>query len=60
MEDDLKRWNYACTKFHIWNMIEYNRIIFMDSDMIVTESIDDALYNYSNASLVGNKINNFI
>ena len=52
MAEDLKRWNTACTKFNVWKMEEFHRLIFMDSDMIVTEPIDDALYEYSNASLV--------
>lgn len=48
---DMMRWKHACTKFAAWKFIEYDRIIFMDSDTIVLNSIDDAI-NYSNASLV--------
>jgi len=51
MKSDLARWDSACTKFQIWRMVEFERLIFMDSDTIVTAPIDDAMWGYSNASL---------
>mmetsp|Transcript_26246 Transcript_26246/g.38902 ORF Transcript_26246/g.38902 Transcript_26246/m.38902 type:complete len:341 (+) Transcript_26246:63-1085(+) len=51
LQQDMKRWGNTCTKFSAWKLVEYDRIIFMDSDTIVLEPIDDVLYLYSNASL---------
>lgn len=48
----IKRWGATCTKFAAWKLTQFERIIFMDSDMLVVGPIDDAIYGYSNASLV--------
>ena len=48
----LARWKTTCTKFAAWTLTQFDRIIFMDSDMLVVGNIDDALYGFSNASLV--------
>jgi alpha-N-acetylglucosamine transferase len=48
----LKRWSATCTKFQAWGLIQYKRVIFMDSDTLVVKPIDDALYGFSNASFV--------
>ena len=46
------RWSTTCTKFNAWSFTEFDRVIFMDSDMLVVGEIDDALYGFSNASFV--------
>ena len=46
------RWSATCTKFRAWTLTQFDRVIFMDSDMIVVAPIDDAFYGYSNASFV--------
>lgn len=46
----IARWRTTCTKFQAWNQIQYERVIFMDSDMLVVAPIDDALWGFSNAS----------
>lgn len=46
------RWSTTCTKFRAWQINEYQRIIFMDSDTLVVGSIDNALFGYSNASFL--------
>jgi lipopolysaccharide biosynthesis glycosyltransferase len=51
LQQDMMRWKHTCTKFAAWKFTEYDRIIFMDSDTIVLNPIDDA-FQYSNASLV--------
>lgn len=51
LQQDMMRWKHTCTKFAAWKFTEYDRILFMDSDTIVLNSIDDA-FQYSNASLV--------
>ena len=48
----VKRWSITCTKFRVWQLTEFERVLYMDSDTIVTGPIDDILYKYSNASLV--------
>ena len=52
MVNDLNRFESTCTKFHAWALTQYNRILFMDSDMVVLQNIDHVLYKYSNASFV--------
>lgn len=51
LQQDMRRWKNTCTKFNAWKLTKYNRVIFMDSDTIVLNKIDDA-FSYSNASLV--------
>jgi alpha-N-acetylglucosamine transferase len=29
------------TKMHLWKMEEYSKILFLDSDMIILQNIDD-------------------
>ena len=48
----LKRWSITCTKFAAWNLSRFERVIFMDSDTLVVGPIDDALYEFSNASFL--------
>ena len=48
----IARWSATCTKFRAWTMTQFDRVIFMDSDMLVVDPIDDAFYGYSNASFV--------
>lgn len=48
----LKRWFPTCTKFAAWTFTDFERVIFMDSDMLVLEPIDSAVYEYSNASFL--------
>jgi len=38
---NLKRWSSTCTKFAAWTLTDFDQIIFMDSDMIVTGFIDN-------------------
>lgn len=35
------RWNSTFDKLLIWELTEYDKIVFLDSDMIVLENIDD-------------------
>jgi len=47
----LQRWKYTCTKFHAWNLVSYERILFMDSDTLAVGSLDDVVFGaYSNSS----------
>jgi len=45
----VQRWSTTCTKFQAWNLVEFEKVIFMDSDMLVVGPVDDALF-MSNAS----------
>jgi alpha-N-acetylglucosamine transferase len=45
-------WKQTCSKFAAWLLTEYDRIIFMDADMIVLAPITDAFHAYSNASFL--------
>ncbi|XP_027109511.1 putative UDP-glucuronate:xylan alpha-glucuronosyltransferase 4 [Coffea arabica] len=44
-------WNYS--KLRIWHLIEYDKIIFIDSDFIVLRSLDE-FFVYPQLSAVGN------
>jgi hypothetical protein len=52
VQQDSKRFETTCTKFHAWTFTQFDRVLFMDSDLVILSSIDDALYGYSNASFV--------
>lgn len=49
-QQGVARWSTTCTKFHAWRQVMYERVIFMDADMLVVGPIDDALWGFSNAS----------
>jgi len=39
---DVDAWqNCAATKLHIWNLIQYHKVVYLDSDCLVVDSIDD-------------------
>jgi alpha-N-acetylglucosamine transferase len=48
----IQRWSATCTKFAAFTLTQFERIIFMDSDMLVVGPIDDAIYGFSNASFL--------
>ena len=48
----IQRWSATCTKFAAFGLIQFERVIFMDSDMLVVAPIDDAIYGFSNASFL--------
>lgn len=46
------KWAPTCTKLAVWQLIKFERVIFMDSDMIAVGNIDDALFEYSDAEFL--------
>lgn len=48
----IQRWSATCTKFAAFKLTQFERVIFMDSDMLVVGPIDDAIYGFSNASFL--------
>lgn len=36
-------WRPTCTKLAVWNLTSYDRVIFMDSDMLAVGLVDEAL-----------------
>lgn len=44
-------WNYTFDKLLLWGMIEYEKIVFLDSDMFVMDNVDD-LFDYPDFSAV--------
>ena len=48
----IQRWSATCTKFAAFTLTQFERVIFMDSDMLVVAPIDDAIYGFSNASFL--------
>lgn len=51
----ISRWKNTCTKFRSWQLTQFKRIVFMDSDMLIVSAIDHALYGFSNASFVAGR-----
>lgn len=39
--NEYSHWNYTFDKLLLWNLVEYDKIVFLDSDMIVLDDIDD-------------------
>ena len=51
---DYSNWNYTFDKLLIWGMVQFEKIVFLDSDMIVTNNIDHLFEcNPFTASLAG-------
>lgn len=46
-----KNWNDTIDKLLIFEMVQYEKIVYLDSDMIVLQNIDD-LFDYPNMSAV--------
>eukprot|EP01132_Coremiostelium_polycephalum_P004212 gene4212-5275_t len=44
---EVERWRPAFTKFRAWEMTEFDKIIWLDSDMLVTQNLDH-LFERSN------------
>lgn len=40
-DSDYSHWNYTFDKLLLWSLVEFDKIVFLDSDMIVLDSIDD-------------------
>jgi alpha-N-acetylglucosamine transferase len=36
------QWGDCFTKFHLWNLIQYDRIMYLDSDVLPIKNLDDA------------------
>ncbi|XP_028554347.1 UDP-glucuronate:xylan alpha-glucuronosyltransferase 1 [Dendrobium catenatum] len=51
MKDAYNEWNYS--KFRLWQLTEYNKIIFIDADLLVLRNID-FLFTMPEISATGN------
>lgn len=34
-------WKNTCTKFQIWSLIQFDKVVYLDADMIVLQNIDE-------------------
>ncbi|KAH9689069.1 putative UDP-glucuronate:xylan alpha-glucuronosyltransferase 4 [Citrus sinensis] len=50
-KDSYNEWNYS--KLRVWQLIEYDKIIFIDSDLLVLKNIDEFFF-YPELSAAGN------
>ncbi len=51
-------WKYCLTKFNIFKMTEYNKIIFLDADLLILKNLDHCFkYDHMTAALDGEYIN---
>ncbi|KAH9689064.1 putative UDP-glucuronate:xylan alpha-glucuronosyltransferase 5 [Citrus sinensis] len=50
-KDSYNEWNYS--KLRVWQLIEYDKIIFIDSDLLVLKNIDEFFF-YPELSPAGN------
>lgn len=44
-------WNYTFDKLLLWGLVQYDKIVFLDSDMIVLGNVDN-LFKYADTSAV--------
>lgn len=42
-------WQNCCTKFQLWTLQQFDKIVYIDADICVLQNIDD-LFNYSHLS----------
>jgi len=38
------------SKLHLWNLLDYDKIVYMDSDMLVMQNIDNLFYEFNELS----------
>ena len=38
--------NAGYTKLHIWNLVEYETVVYLDADIIVLENVDEVISYY--------------
>ncbi|KAK9219092.1 hypothetical protein WN943_007731 [Citrus x changshan-huyou] len=50
-KDSYNEWNYS--KLRVWQLIEYDKLIFIDSDLLVLKNIDEFFF-YPELSAAGN------
>ncbi|KAL1541440.1 putative UDP-glucuronate:xylan alpha-glucuronosyltransferase 4 [Salvia divinorum] len=55
-KNSYNEWNYS--KLRLWQLIEYDKVIFIDSDFIVTRSLDE-FFKYPGISARGNNKDRF-
>ena len=48
---EIKRFSTTCTKFHVFKLIQFTKILFMDADTIVLHPIDH-IFNISNSQVL--------
>ena len=51
-KEGIKRLEKTCTKFAAWTLHDFERLVFIDADILVVGPIDETLFAYSNASFV--------
>lgn len=56
--DEFSHWSYTFDKLLVWELEEYDKIVYLDSDMVLMNNVDE-LFDYSNLSGVaaGNLMN---
>ena len=50
-KNTIKTFSTTCTKFHVFKLTKFKKLLFMDSDTIVLHPIDD-IFNISNAQVL--------
>ena len=48
----VKEKELTCTKFAAWTLHDFDRVVFIDADILLVGPIDETLYEFSNASFV--------
>lgn len=50
-KDGFERWNYTFDKLQVFNLIQFDKVVFLDSDMFIAKNIDH-LFDSPNMSAV--------
>jgi glycogenin glucosyltransferase len=40
-EDHLKRWNYTYSKLNVFGLTQFDKLVYLDSDMLILQNIDE-------------------
>lgn len=51
------RWEYTFSKLHIWNLIQYPSIVFLDADCFPVQPFINVLTNFREHSLIATQVN---
>lgn len=50
-DENYSHWSYSFDKLFAWNQVQYDKLVLLDSDMMICQNIDD-LFDYQDGSAV--------
>lgn len=58
LHNTCEHWNYTFDKLLIWGLTEYDKIVFLDSDMLIVNPIDELFEKEGKSAVIDEPFNN--